>query len=196
MRRNARLGLILAALTLALGTDIARAQDAATAGAPTARSMLGPVDYDFVAEANLGAPFQVDSGRLGERRADTAAIRNYAHLMVTTHIPVVAALNETLQRKGITAPTDTLLRGAYETMIATLKAERGAAFDRDYVGGQVDYQEGNAALFRNEIRNGTDPDLKAFARQTLPKIEDHLQRALKLAESENLRTTAGGDKSS
>jgi hypothetical protein len=28
--------------------------------------------------------------------------------------------------------------------------------------------------------NGADPDLKDFAEQTLPKIEDHLQRALNL----------------
>ena len=39
----------------------------------------------------------------------------------------------------------------------------------------------SAALFEQEIQNGTDPDLKQFARQTLPKIVDHLQRAEKLA---------------
>ena len=49
--------------------------------------------------------------------------------------------------------------------------------------GQVDYQKGNAALFRYEIQNGST-DLKEFARHTLPKIEDHLQRALALAKSE------------
>jgi putative membrane protein len=68
-------------------------------------------------------------------------------------------------------------------MIASLAADRGPALDRDYVEGQVEYQKGNAALFRYEIQNGTDPDLKAFAQRTLPKIEDHLQRALKLAKS-------------
>ena len=68
-------------------------------------------------------------------------------------------------------------------MIASLKADRAATFDRDYVEGQVDYQKGNAALFRYEIQNGTDSDLKEFAQRTLPKIEDHLQRALKLAKS-------------
>ena len=50
----------------------------------------------------------------------------------------------------------------------------------------VDYNfvaQANASLFRYEIQNGTDPDLKAFAQHTLPKIEDHLQRALKLAKS-------------
>jgi hypothetical protein len=74
-------------------------------------------------------------------------------------------------------------------MIASLKAEHGAAFDRDYVNGQVDHQRGNAALFQYEIQNGTDPDLKEFARRTLPKIEDYLQRALRLAKNSKLGTS-------
>jgi putative membrane protein len=106
--------------------------------------------------------------------------------MVVSHVPVVDALNKVLQRKGFTAPPNPLLHGAYDTMLNSLKAEQGRAFDRDYVDGQVQYQEGNAALFRYEIENGTDSDLKEFARQTLPKIEDHLQRALKLASANNV----------
>jgi putative membrane protein len=100
--------------------------------------------------------------------------------MVTSHIPVVNALNAILQHKNIT-PSNTLLHGAYDAMLSTLKADHGTGFDRDYVNGQVEYQKGNAALFQQEIQNGSDPDLREFARQTLPKIEDHLQRALKLA---------------
>ena len=42
-------------------------------------------------------------------------------------------------------------------------------------------EKGTEALFRNEIENGSDPDLKDFARKTLPRIVDHLDRALKLA---------------
>lgn len=191
MRYNARLGVILALLSFSLATDLANAQDAGdTAEASPASSALSPVDYQFVAEANLGAPFQVDSGRLGEKNAENPAVRDYAHLMVVTHIPVVDALNTILKRKRIMPPPDTLLHGAYDTIIAILETERGVAFDRDYVVGQVDYQKGNSALFQNEIENGTDPDLKAFARQTLPKIEDHLQRALKLADSAKRGRTA------
>jgi putative membrane protein len=66
-------------------------------------------------------------------------------------------------------------------MIFTLEADRHAAFDRNYVNGQVEYQKGNAALFEQEIKNGNDPDLKEFARQTLPKFVDHLHRAETLA---------------
>jgi putative membrane protein len=147
---------------------------------PEAPATLNAVDFNFVGQANLGAPFQVDSGRLAESKATTAAIRDYAHLMVTSHIPVVDALNAILKRESIT-PSNTLLQGAYDAMISTLKADQRGAFDRSYVNGQVAYQKGNAALFQQEIQNGADPDLKEFARQTLPKIEDHLARAQKLA---------------
>lgn len=184
MKRIARLSVALTFLLFGATAGIAAAQNAGSPAATSASpSILSPVDYNFVAQAYLGAPFQVDSGRLAEKRATTARLRDYAHLMVVTHIPVIDDLNAILQHKGTTAPPNTLLHAAYDTMIASLKAEHGAAFDRDYVTGQVDYQRGNAALFQDEIRNGADPDLKAFARRTLPKIEDHLQRALRLAKN-------------
>jgi putative membrane protein len=165
---------------LLLVAGIMPAQGQSVVAPPEAPAALNAVDFNFVGQANLGAPFQVDSGRIAERKATTVAIRNYARLMVTTHIPVVDSLNVILRNKNIT-PSSTLLHGAYNEMLAELKADRGAAFDRAYVNGQVEYQKGNAALFQQEIENGNDPDLKKFAEQTLPKIVDHLQRALKLA---------------
>jgi putative membrane protein len=174
--RVASIGLACGLLWL-VGTGGALAQ---TAAPPEVPATLNAIDFNFVGQANLGAPFQVDSGRLAETKATSAAIRNYAHLMVTTHIPVVDALNVVLKQKNIT-PSSTLLHGAYDAMIFTLKADRGAAFDRNYLDGQVEYQKGNAALFEQEIQNGADPELKEFARQTLPKIVDHLQRAERLA---------------
>jgi putative membrane protein len=52
--------------------------------------------------------------------------------MVTTHIPVVDALNRRLERKDIQVPPNTLLDGAYHAMIASLKADHRPALDRDY----------------------------------------------------------------
>jgi putative membrane protein len=141
---------------------------------------LNAVDFNFVGHANLGAPFQIDSGRLAETKGTSAAIRSYAHLMVTSHIPVVDALNVILKKKDVT-PSNTLLHGAYDAMISTLKADHRTAFDRNYVNGQVEYQKGNTALFEQEIQSGSDPELKEFPRQTLPKIVDHLHRAETLA---------------
>jgi putative membrane protein len=187
MNRIARWSVALTLLLFGATVGVAKAQNAGSPAATSAsHSTLSPVDYNFVAQANLGAPFQVDSGRLAETKAATAHLRDYAHLMVVSHIPVIDDLNAILKQKGVTAPPNTLLHAAYDTMIASLKAENGAAFDRDYVNGQVDYQKGNAALFQYEIQNGIDPELKEFARRTLPKIEDHLQRALRLTKTASL----------
>jgi putative membrane protein len=54
-------------------------------------------------------------------------------------------------------------------MIASLKAEKGAALDRDYVEGQVEYQKGNAAVFRYEIQNGTDPVSRDLHNEPYPR---------------------------
>jgi hypothetical protein len=63
--------------------------------------------------------------------------------------------------------------------------EQGAAFDRDYVRRQLNYQHANDALCRWEIQNGSNPALIAYARETLPKIDDHMHRveALLVAET-------------
>ena len=172
----ASLGLTLVLLSSA-GNAVAIAE---TSAPPEAPATLNAVDFNFVGQANLGAPFQIDSGRLAETKGTSSGIRDYAHLMVTTHIPVVDALNMILKQKNVT-PSNTLLHGAYNTMISTLETERGVAFDRDYLKGQVEYQRGNAALFEQEIQNGIDPALRQFALETLPKIIDHLHRAERLA---------------
>ena len=188
--RSANIVFALVLLSSAFVIDSASAHDCGATIATSSGAGLSEVDYNFVAQANLGAPFQVESGRVAERKATTAEVRDYARLMVESHIPVIEALNKVLQRKDIAAPANPLLRGAYDAMIESLNADQGVAFNRDYVAGQVEYQKGNAALFQNEIRDGNDPDLKAFARQTLPKIEDHLRRALRLAKKEKLAMTS------
>jgi putative membrane protein len=191
MKKAAYLMSAFAALTF--GTAVANAQTPDAAAASSASALqLSAVDDNFIAQANLGAPFQIASGRLAEKKGTTAAIRDYAHLMVVSHIPVVNALNAILQRKNMAAPPNTLLHGPYDAMVAALQAERGTAFDRDYVDGQVEYQKGNAALFQYEIQNGADPDLREFARQTLPKVEDHLHRALALAKGSDRKTAGRG----
>ena len=59
---------------------------------------LGPVDTYFVTQTSLGTPFQVDSGNLAVTKGTTKAIRDYAQLMVSSHIAVNNALDAILGR--------------------------------------------------------------------------------------------------
>jgi putative membrane protein len=173
------LGLATVRLPLAISGPIEPTPALSAPGA-----VLGPADTYFVTQTSLGTPFQTDSGRLAQTKATTQAIRSYAQLMVSSHITVNNALEAILKNKAPTPPP-TLLKAAYSTIISMLEHEDGKTFDADYARGQVAYQRANAALYQYEIANGTDPDLKAFAQQTLPKIQDHLERALKLQAGAN-----------
>ena len=177
---SAAISLGLAAILLPPITSASATQTPATSapGAP-----LGPSDAYFVSQTSLGTPFQVDSGRVAETKGTNQAIRSYADLMVSSHITVNDALLAVLKNKA-PVPPPTLLKAAYATTVSTLQHESGSTLDADYVRGQVNYQKANAALYEYEIANGTDPDLKAFAQETLPKIQDHLARALKLQATE------------
>ncbi len=156
-----------------LGTAIA----APSAGSTT----LSPVDYAFIGSTYLGNQYQVDTGKLGETHALHPAVKDYAQLMDTSHVEVQSKLVGLLKKKGLTQPTLTLLQGAYASVVQILSDEKGPAFERDYVSAQVHYQHSNDALYRWEIANGKDPALIAYAKVVLPKVDDHLDRAEKLA---------------
>ena len=69
-RRIAGLGLSCALLWTVVGTTAAMAQNRRTAESP---APLNAVDFNFVGQANLGAPFQVELGRLAEAKGRPAA---------------------------------------------------------------------------------------------------------------------------
>jgi putative membrane protein len=156
---------------------------AASAG-PFESPQLAPVDYAFIAQTNLGNHFQIDTGKLGETHARSAAVRDYATLMDTSHVQVENNLMALLQKMNLEPPPAKLLSGAYSGLVKILAGEQGAAFDREYVRSQLDYQHANDALYRWEIQNGSNPDLKAYARETLPKIDDHMLRVEALLAAE------------
>ena len=65
MNRIACVGIVLTVLPLSAGIDRACAQTTDTLAAISATaSKLSPVDYNFVAQANLGAPFHQKPGTL------------------------------------------------------------------------------------------------------------------------------------
>jgi putative membrane protein len=111
-------------------------------------------------------------------------VHDYAKLMDSSHVQVENNLLTLLQKMNLEPPQDSLLSGAYKGLVKTLVDEQGAAFDRDYVRGQLDYQHANDALYRWEIQNGSNPALIAYARETLPKIDDHMHRVEALLAAE------------
>ena len=143
---------------------------------------LSNIDSYFVSQTKVGTQSQVTTGKIVLARSIKTDINDYANLMVSSHIAVGQSLEQILQKKAIKPIDASLLINAYQAFYNVLEDTNIIEFAGIYIYEQVKYQQGNVALYQLQIAQGSDADLIQFAKQTLPKILDHQQLILKLAD--------------
>jgi len=153
-----------AVLAIAVSPTFAAAQGA-KAGA----------DHSFVKEAASGGMAEVELGRLAAERASSPEVKQFGQRMVDDHTKANDELKAIAQRKNIALPTD--VPSKHKALQQRLSKLSGAAFDRAYMKEMVKDHHHDVAAFQKESRSGKDPDLKAFASNTLPTLQDHLRMA-------------------
>jgi putative membrane protein len=137
------------------------------------KTRAGHTDQSFVHMASSGGLAEVQLGQLATERAASPEVKQFGQRMVTDHTKANQELAEIAQKKNM--PIATEFDPKHRTMADKLAKLQGAAFDREYLLGQVADHEQTVALFKTQIKEGKDADLKTFARETLPTLEDHLK---------------------
>ena len=171
MNRMIRWGFALALLPVAACSSNTPAPVAEAPPAPA----LAPVDQTFVTMAAQGGMAEVQMATLAQTNARSPRVKSFASEMIKDHSAANDQLMKLAQAKGVTPPTDlTDTQNQQKTM---LTGEKGAKFDRDYMHGQVADHQAMVQAFQEEAQNGQDPDIKAFAANTVPTIQQHLTEA-------------------
>jgi putative membrane protein len=132
--------------------------------------------HDFAETASAAGNFEVESSKLALERSKDAKVRAFAQMMITDHQKAAEKL------KAI-APAD-VTAGLDATGKTDLDRLRGAAadrFDATYVAEQTVAHQKAVDLFNGYAKAGDNRALKAFAQETLPTLEKHLDhvKALK-----------------
>ncbi len=175
MRLNARMLFALALLPVAACST----NPPPVASAPPPPPALASADQTFINMAAAGDAGEIQSAQLAQTKAHRPAVKKFAAQMISDHTATTQQLTTIAQSKGAT-PTATPSESAQDSM-AKLEADRSATFDRAYVRGQVVDHQKMVQAYQDEIANGQDADLKAFAQQTLPTVEKHLHEAQALS---------------
>jgi putative membrane protein len=100
-------------------------------------------------------------------------------MMVKDHTAANQKLKALADKKNIDVSDDAELLDKAKAMILELRSAK--SFDQAYANNQVKAHEATIEIFEDEIKNGEDAELKAFATETLPKLKAHLVEAKKLA---------------
>ncbi len=105
-------------------------------------------------------------------------MKTFAEHMIKEHTEANEQLKKIAQTKKLEVADDAMLMDKAKAMILDLRDD---SFDRSYANNQVKAHEQTIELFQKQAKEGTDPEVKAFAQKTLPTLENHLKDAKKLA---------------
>jgi putative membrane protein len=135
-------------------------------------------DHTFMQAAAQGGQAEVTMAKLAGQHAKDDRVKSYASTLDSDHTKANQELQELAGKKSLhlsTAPNAT--QRATQTRLEKLQ---GAAFDRAYVTEMVHDHQKDVAEFERVAKTASDPDVKAYAEQTLPTLKAHLTQALEL----------------
>lgn len=171
----------IALLAVSLAALGAQAQSSTATAQPASKSSLATQDRKFLDDAAKAGVAEVALGGIAKDRAQSQQVKDFAATMVKDHTDANSKLQGIASGKGIAPPAD--MTSKDKRTQHKLEKLAGTAFDAAYVKSQLDAHKDAVALFRKESTSGRDPELKAFATDTLPTLEKHLQHVQDLAAS-------------
>ncbi len=136
-------------------------------------------DTVFVKKAAEGGLAEVELGKLATEKASSDDVKQFGQRMVDDHSKANDQLKQVASQKNLTLPTD--LNAKDKAQKDRLSKLSGKAFDRAYMRSMVMDHTKDVAEFKKEANSGADPDVKNFASQTLPTLQDHLKSARDVA---------------
>ncbi len=155
---------------------LAAALLALTASAQTSPS-LSHGDKSFMEKAAKAGQEEVDISRAVVDRTTNPDVKSFAQMMIDDHSAANTALVGIASGKGVELP----MLKADEADKWTRKS--ASSLDADYVSKMVSDHKEAVELFQKESDKGSDLDVKGFARDTLPKLQHHLEMALDLKKA-------------
>jgi putative membrane protein len=136
--------------------------------------MLKSSDARFAMKAAQGGMAEVQLGQLAAQKASNPDVKAFGQQMVDDHSKANDQLKSVAAQENMTLPTT--LDGKDQRLMTKLQGLSGSDFDKAYVKAMVKDHEEDIKEFQKEADKGKDPQIKNFASQTLPTLQQHLSK--------------------
>ncbi|MET0183153.1 MAG: DUF4142 domain-containing protein [Caulobacterales bacterium] len=171
--------LALAAACGQQASNTAEAPAPAPGEAPMAPVTAAVTPADFVQTIANSDRFEIESSGLAATNAIRADVKEFARMLVTAHTTTSREVATLAPQIQLTPPTPALSAEQTEE-VTELRGKAGEEFDDAYLDAQIEAHENAITLFQNFITTSADGPLKQWAQTTLPKLQQHLDRARQL----------------
>jgi putative membrane protein len=142
---------------------------------PVIAQNRGGSDTRFANDAAMGGMTEIQLGKLALQNGSSDKVKQFGQRLVDDHSKAGDELKAIAGKDNITLPSE--LDATHKAMVDKFAKMSGAEFDRAFISQMVMDHETTIAEFQKEANGGTSPDLKSWAGNTLPTLQDHLRMA-------------------
>ncbi|MDB6112863.1 MAG: outer membrane protein [Pedosphaera sp.] len=174
--------------TLPAGTAAAGGTGTATPGAAQMSATLTDADNQFMQRAAQDGKAEIRMGQVIVQKAQNQDLRNYGQRLINDHTRMDQQLAQIAARKTVLLPTQA--DAAHQQMMDTLTSLSGMDFDQSALQDAIRDHQTDIQLYQQASTTLQDPDLRAFAQQSLPILQQHLDLARQLRAT--LNASQGG----
>jgi len=138
-----------------------------------------PVDVeDFVETASAKGIAEIETARMALDEG-TAQIHEFANRMIEDHTKANNELRDIARQQDLEVADDPTLMDMAKAMMLSIRNDE--SFDDAYIENQINDHEETIELFERASHSDNDA-IRAFAREKLPILREHLQMANELEE--------------
>ena len=184
-------------LTAALGifTLMIMASPAARADVQSkVKEMQSPADSkQFAMKAAEGGMLEVKLAQLAQQKSQSNDVKELARQLEQDHTQANQQLMQVAKQKNIDLPKD--LQGECQETYQAFQQLQGSDFDNAFLLYNVKDHLADIMMFQKEAKSGTDQDIRQWAAQTLPKLQQHAQHIRTVAQAAGMPidVLAGGN---
>jgi putative membrane protein len=129
----------------------------------------------FLVKAADGGLTEVRMGELGQQKATNTSVKNFATMMINDHTGANDQVKSLAAQRNVTLPDAPAADN--QKNVEDLAKKTGKDFDKAFMDAMVNDHEKTVDLFKTASSKSNDADVKAFADNTLPKLQMHLDSA-------------------
>jgi len=151
----------------AAGGETTSTSTATASPAAGGAGQLSDTDRTFLMMAAKDGMKEVHMGQMAAKEGQSAEVKKMGSQIAADHTKANQQLMAIAEKKGVKLDTKHKMPKMSKTDMAN--------FDQAWIGMMINDHQKDIAVYQRQVQQGADPELKAFAKKTLPVLQKHLK---------------------
>ena len=158
------------------------------AASKSSTSQLSQADQHFLDKVAQDDKAEIEVAKLAQDKTQDPNLKSAAQKMQDDHTKNLQEVSDLASKKGVTLPDD--VDAHHKAIKDRLEKLSGSQFDQAFLRSQARDHHHDIREFEREANTTKDQDVKSFAQNTLPTLQEHMKLVQQDMQKEGMSTQA------